>query len=353
MKNVIYKIRNVVNDKFYVGSTNNTKVRFRNHRRLLRKGKHHCKHLQAAWTKYGEDCFKFEVVEEVKDDFTLWEVENRWLMQWVGRTECYNSGRRAEAPNRGLSKENNPLTGRTRSQETNAQVSQTLKIYYAKNEHPRKGVPHTSETLAKIAANRTPPKGEAHYRYGKTVSDETKAKISATQKSRPNPMKGKKMSEQGRLNITAAAKRGEESHLYGKRPANADGLQKPIHAVLPDRTTQEFVSLSAMHKSLGISVATIIRACKSGNPIRFGAYAGWVLSYAEGHRNESPEIPEEYLSYPRSRQEAKTSGAKHYFTGVPCDRGHIALRKAKGTCVVCMKEDYKKDNDRRKSNKPG
>ena len=60
---VIYKIRNVVNGKFYVGSTINQKDRFRNHRRLLRKNRHHCAHLQAAWNKYGEDCFKFEVIE--------------------------------------------------------------------------------------------------------------------------------------------------------------------------------------------------------------------------------------------------------------------------------------------------
>lgn len=184
MKNVIYKIRNVVNDKFYVGSTNSTKVRFKNHRRLLRNGKHHCKHLQAAWNKYGEDCFKFEVIEVVKDDSALWNAENAWLTQWVGRPECYNSGRSAEAPNRGLPKEDNPLTGRVRPQEVNEQVSQSLKGYYAENEHPRQGKKHTPETLAKIAANRTPPSGENHYRYGKAVSEEIRKKIGDAQRGK-------------------------------------------------------------------------------------------------------------------------------------------------------------------------
>lgn len=54
------------------------------------------------------------------------------------------------------------------------------------------------------------------------------------------------------------------------------------------------------------------------------------------------------MDYPKTRCEAKTSGATHYFTGVPCSRGHIALRKTKGACVECMKEDWQTDNAKRK-----
>lgn len=54
------------------------------------------------------------------------------------------------------------------------------------------------------------------------------------------------------------------------------------------------------------------------------------------------------MEYPKTRAEAKATGATHYFTGVPCVRGHIALRKTKGACVECMKEDWAVDNERRK-----
>lgn len=57
------------------------------------------------------------------------------------------------------------------------------------------------------------------------------------------------------------------------------------------------------------------------------------------------------MEYPTSRKEAKESGAKYYFTGQPCVRGHIALRKTKGSCVECMKEDWAIDNKKR-SEKP-
>jgi len=54
------------------------------------------------------------------------------------------------------------------------------------------------------------------------------------------------------------------------------------------------------------------------------------------------------MEYPNNRSEAKKTGATHYFTGQPCNRGHIALRKTKGTCIECMKEDWKIDNEKRK-----
>jgi len=54
------------------------------------------------------------------------------------------------------------------------------------------------------------------------------------------------------------------------------------------------------------------------------------------------------MEYPNNRADAKTTGAKFYFTGQPCSRGHVALRKTKGSCVECVKEDWKIDNEKRK-----
>lgn len=46
----------------YVGRTRDMRVRWANHRAVLRRGKHHSRRLQAAWDKYGESAFQFEVV---------------------------------------------------------------------------------------------------------------------------------------------------------------------------------------------------------------------------------------------------------------------------------------------------
>jgi group I intron endonuclease len=55
----VYVIHNVKNNHCYVGSTTDFRKRFDLHRHLLRNGKHHSPHLQAAWNKYGEQSFVF------------------------------------------------------------------------------------------------------------------------------------------------------------------------------------------------------------------------------------------------------------------------------------------------------
>ena len=50
---------------------------------------------------------------------------------------------------------------------------------------------------------------------------------------------------------------------------------------------------------------------------------------------------------PKSRAEAKTTGAKYYFTGEPCKHGHIAPRKTKGSCVECLKVEWEQNNVKR------
>jgi group I intron endonuclease len=58
----IYSITHIDSGKCYIGSTWNTKVRFRQHKRFLRKGIHHCAYLQRSWDKYGKDAFEFAIV---------------------------------------------------------------------------------------------------------------------------------------------------------------------------------------------------------------------------------------------------------------------------------------------------
>lgn len=59
----------------------------------------------------------------------------------------------------------------------------------------------------------------------------------------------------------------------------------------------------------------------------------------------------DYSAFPADRGTAKATGAKYYYTGKPCSRGHIAPRKTKGSCIDCMKEDWALDNKKR-SEKP-
>ena len=76
----ICRIVNKANGKWYVGSTKNEfRFRWYSHRNKLRAGLHANPHLQAAWTKYGEDNFVFEVIDRVTDIGTLKNTEQSYL----------------------------------------------------------------------------------------------------------------------------------------------------------------------------------------------------------------------------------------------------------------------------------
>ena len=62
-KSGIYKITNITNGKFYIGSSVNIYNRKHTHITHLNKNIHHNQHLQNSYNKYGKDEFLFEVVE--------------------------------------------------------------------------------------------------------------------------------------------------------------------------------------------------------------------------------------------------------------------------------------------------
>ena len=83
----VYEIKNIVNNKRYVGSTTMSFTkRLDHHRCLLRNGTHKNAHLQRAWNMYGEDNFEFNILEVVDVCCTL-EIEQIYL---DACEDCYN-----------------------------------------------------------------------------------------------------------------------------------------------------------------------------------------------------------------------------------------------------------------------
>ena len=68
---VIYKITNIIDGKFYIGSTNNLIKRYYTHVNHIRTGKNSCVKLIRAVNKHGEDNFKFEIVCECSTEEIL------------------------------------------------------------------------------------------------------------------------------------------------------------------------------------------------------------------------------------------------------------------------------------------
>ncbi len=86
----IYVIRCLANGKEYVGRSVNAPYRLRRHSTLLRQGKHFNPHLQAAWIKYGEMTFVFEVLEHVTDKIQLVAREQRHIDNALKLDRAFN-----------------------------------------------------------------------------------------------------------------------------------------------------------------------------------------------------------------------------------------------------------------------
>jgi len=79
----IYKITNIINNKVYIGQSQDMDTRLRGHKSTLKANTHFNIHLQRAYNKYGIDSFTYETQEECSEDI-INERESYWI-------EFYNS----------------------------------------------------------------------------------------------------------------------------------------------------------------------------------------------------------------------------------------------------------------------
>jgi len=80
MNSGIYKITNIKNNKFYIGSAIKFNVRFSRHKRDLKKQLHANSYLQNAVNKYGINNFKFEILAKCPKKYLIkleqWFIDN-------------------------------------------------------------------------------------------------------------------------------------------------------------------------------------------------------------------------------------------------------------------------------------
>jgi group I intron endonuclease len=78
-KKAIYQIKNIINNKIYIGSSVSFTNRKQEHFRDLFLNKHHCIALQRAYNKYGLENFVFEVIELVENKNNLIKREQFYI----------------------------------------------------------------------------------------------------------------------------------------------------------------------------------------------------------------------------------------------------------------------------------
>lgn len=150
MKSVIYSIKNIVNNKRYVGSAVNFSNRKSTHICNLKKNIHHNQHLQNAWNKYGAGNFIFELLLECPREFQT-ECEQYYINnlkpEYNKRVNAENNFgvkrpdvvlRNKVRAEKGLGKgENHPLFGKHHKAES---IEKMIKFRTGKPSHRRKKV---------------------------------------------------------------------------------------------------------------------------------------------------------------------------------------------------------------------
>lgn len=99
----IYKLVNTATGQCYVGQSQRTQKRIKEHFRLLRYDKHPNQHLQRAYNKYGAGAFYGAIEVECSDPAELDRLEESFIRgeAWFDTPTVYNIADFAKAPMRG------------------------------------------------------------------------------------------------------------------------------------------------------------------------------------------------------------------------------------------------------------
>ena len=255
----IYCIKNIITNKVYVGSTKNFKKRWNTHLKDLQAGKHSSIKLQRSYNKHGEDKFVFEIIELVEyDKDVIVDKENYYINHFDSKANGYNIADAAfgdaltHHPNRLQIIENIRNANIKRMQDP----EERIKSSQPGEKNGMYGKTHTEEARKRISEAQT---GRESYRKGKTFEEahgeekalEMKAVISKHAKERigdKNSFYGKKHSEESKKKISESNK--------GKIPPNRK-------AVIVDGI--EYTDFGSASKATGIGASTIWHRIRSKN----------------------------------------------------------------------------------------
>lgn len=165
----VYKITCVINGKVYIGQSGDVERRFSEHRYRLDHGIHDNFRLQEEWGRYGEEGFRFLLIEKCADNADVRsEREIFWMEYYRANDEAYGYNI-ASGGNHGYSLYSLPY-------------EQRMAVH------------------RKIIKNREGKcVGRNHPNYGKPIPQEQREKISRALSGSKNPNYGKKQPEHSAL----------------------------------------------------------------------------------------------------------------------------------------------------------
>lgn len=255
----VYCIRNIINEKIYVGSAVNFYRRYLQHKHALLNNKHN-KRLQNFVNKYGMDCLYMSILEVCNIDLLL-EREQYWINEFqsyekeLGFNICPIAGSSLGAimpdSHKKASKKrmlgNTYMTGKHHSDGTKLMLSEISKSSWEEHKN------HRIEINKKIADKRKgipqwedkphPLLGKEHPAKGKTRSKEF-CELMRKQRLENNGMRGIKLSEERKEQIKKQ-------------------VRKPVALIDDDgNILKTFISQKEATDKLDLPKGAVSRVCK-------------------------------------------------------------------------------------------
>lgn len=150
---LIYKIKNLINGDFYIGSTQNLNKRYYTHLNHIRTNKNTCVKLIRAVNKYGEENFSFEIIEKCSVEDLL--NREQYYLDFLN-------------PKYNISKKAGSNLGIKRTEETKLKKSISQKENWSKEEYRKNHLENLSKNWKK---------GSNHKMAKITEEDAAKIKI--------------------------------------------------------------------------------------------------------------------------------------------------------------------------------
>lgn len=161
-KACVYCIRNLINNKSYVGSSIRINNRFYRHRNLLRTNKHYSKELQLEWNVHGEKSFEFHILEHPDHDLLI-QTEQLYIDKFKAFGYGYNTlpfagtAKGSKQKKETIEKRASKLRGRKYTEEHRKKISEKARERILNNEEYKKFVLsniHSPESKRKSALSR-------------------------------------------------------------------------------------------------------------------------------------------------------------------------------------------------------
>jgi len=255
----VYKISNLVSDRYYIGYSKNINKRFCVHRCKLKNSCHDNIFLQRAYNLDGEDKFIYEIIHRCNTEKEAKEIELQYLTDLTIRDKLYN-----------LNYNNSGGDLLTNHPDKELIREKIIKSY--------------TETISKMSCEERKEKygkiGEKNGMYGKTHTEEAR-KIFSKVHTGNSYCKGKKASEETRQKFSEIAKQriGEKNPFFGKHHTEEtkEKIREKRCGIIPTNAKEiiiddiTYISITEAGRQLNICTPTILWRLNSKNP-KFNNY---------------------------------------------------------------------------------